>query len=88
MIITGSAIMVRSGTDKSVERKLEAFPQVTFHGKSNSGTDLIVNFECGDQEELESLCRTIRDSIPEIVDIGHIYVNFEDEIEKMKEGLS
>jgi hypothetical protein len=88
MIITGSDIMVRLGTDKAVEKKLEAFPQVTFHGKSNSGTDLIVNFECGDQEELENLCRTIRDSIPEIVDIGHIYINFEDEIEKIKGGLS
>ena len=84
MIITGSAIMVRSGTDKAVEKKLDAFSQVTFHGSSDSGTDLIVNFECSGQEELESLCRTIKDSIPEILDIGHIYINFEEEIDKMK----
>lgn len=88
MIITGSAIMVRTGTDKVVQQKLESFPQVTLHCASNSGTDLVVTFECDDQEALEGLCTAIRNSIPEIVDIGHIYINFEDEIEKMSRPSS
>ena len=83
MIITGSAIMVRPGTSNLVEQKLRAFPEVTFHGKSASGTELVVNFECEDQDELGVLCFNIRDSVPEIIDIGHIYINFEEEIEKM-----
>jgi nitrate reductase NapAB chaperone NapD len=86
MIITGTAIMVQSGTDEAVERKLLAFPQVTYHGKSESGMDLIVNIEADDHNELETLCREIKDTIPEIMDIGHIYINFEEELEKIQSG--
>jgi nitrate reductase NapAB chaperone NapD len=84
MVITGSAIMVRSGTDLDVQRKLKSFPQVTYHGKSDSGMDLIVNLEADSHDELEELCQQIKDSIPEIIDIGHICINFEDEIEKIQ----
>lgn len=76
--------MVRSGTDLVVQHKLKAFPQVTFHGKSDSGMDLIVNLEADNHDELEGLCQEIKDSIPEIIDIGHICINFEDEIEKIQ----
>lgn len=76
--------MVRSGTDLDVQRKLKAFPQVTFHGKSDSGMDLIVNLEADSHDELEKLCQQIKDSIPQIIDIGHICINFEDEIEKIQ----
>ena len=86
MVITGSAIMVQSGTDEAVERKLLSFPQVTYHGKSESGMDLIVNIEADDHNELETLCREIKDAIPEIMDIGHIYINFEEELEKIQSG--
>ena len=84
MIITGSVIMVMPGTSQSVEKELLAFPQVTLQGKSDSGMDMIVNIEADDHNELESLCQKIKDAIPAIVDIGHIYINFEDEIEKIQ----
>jgi nitrate reductase NapAB chaperone NapD len=86
MIITGSAIMVQSGTDEAVEHKLLSFPQVTYHGKSESGMDLIVNIEADNHNDLETLCREIKDTIPEIMDIGHIYINFEEELEKIQSG--
>jgi hypothetical protein len=46
-----------------------------------------VNFEAENQDELEILCRRLRSEIPEIIDIGHIYINFEEEIDQLK-GLS
>ncbi|MGC8659833.1 MAG: chaperone NapD [Desulfomonilaceae bacterium] len=86
MIITGSVIMVTPGTCESVKGKLLAFPQVTFQGQSDSGIDMIVNIETDNHNELEGLCQRIKGAIPEIVDIGHIYINFEDEIEKIQTG--
>jgi len=86
MVITGSVITVSPGSDIVVEEKLRSFPQVTFHGKSDSGMDMIVNIETDNHQELESLCLKIKDAIPEIVDIGHVYINFEDEIQKIESG--
>lgn len=86
MVITGSVIMVMPGSDVVVEEKLRSFPQVTCHAKSNSGMDIIVNVEADNHHELESLCQKIKDDIPEIIDIGHVYINFEEEIQKIESG--
>ena len=86
MVITGSVIMVGPGSDIIVEEMLRGFPQVTFHGKSDSGMDLIINIEADNHYELESLCQEIKDTIPEVIDIAHVYINFEDEIEKIESG--
>lgn len=67
--------------------KLTRFPQITFQVASDTGSELIVNFEAENQDELEILCRRLRSEIPEIIDIGHIYINFEEEIDQLK-GLS
>ncbi|MFC1836554.1 hypothetical protein ACFL2Q_17820 [Thermodesulfobacteriota bacterium] len=40
MIITGSAIFVEPGSAEAVIERLRDFPQVTFHVKSESGTEL------------------------------------------------
>ncbi len=83
MIITGSAILVRPRSSQGVIEALEAFPEVTFHVESDSGTELIVNLEADDSFALEELCVRLRQSIPAIVDISHVSVNFEDEVEHM-----
>ncbi|MGD9817303.1 MAG: hypothetical protein AB7V04_01250 [Desulfomonilaceae bacterium] len=84
MVITGSAIFLSPNDSGLVIRRLREFPQVTFQVASESGSELIVNFEAKNQDELEILCRKLRDEIPEIIDIGHIYINFEDEIDHLK----
>lgn len=86
MIITGSAIFVEPGMDGSVVERLKEFPGVTFHVKSDSGTELVVNFEAENHAALEALCATLKEKIPQIVEISHIYVNFEDEIDNIRSG--
>jgi nitrate reductase NapAB chaperone NapD len=84
LVITGSAIFVRPQDNERVLKRLREFPQITFHVSSQCGAELIVNFEAENQETLEKFCTLLRCSIPEIIDIGHIYVNFEEEIDRMK----
>ncbi len=84
MVITGSAIFVSPNDSDLVLRRLREFPQVTFQVASESGSELIVNFEAENQDELEILCKKLSDDIPQIIDIGHIYINFEDEIDHLK----
>jgi nitrate reductase NapAB chaperone NapD len=86
MVITGSALLIEPGSDALVLERLNQFPDVTFHVKSDSGTELVVNLEAEDHESLERLCSHLKEAIPEIIDIAHVYVNFEDEIEKIKSG--
>ena len=86
MIITGSAILIQPGSDKEVVLALEGFPEVTFQVKSESGTELVVNFEADDHEALEGICEKLKERIPQIIDITHIYVNFEEEVEKARSG--
>jgi nitrate reductase NapAB chaperone NapD len=86
MVITGSALLIQPGSDVSVLKRLKQFPDVTFHVKSESGTELVVNFEAEDHDSLERLCSRLKEAIPEIIEIAHVYVNFEDEIEKIKSG--
>ncbi len=88
MVITGSAILVEPGSDRTVLERLKEFPGVTFHVKSESGTELVVNFEAEDHEALERLCARLHEEIPQIVDITHVYVNFEEEVDRMEAGRS
>jgi nitrate reductase NapAB chaperone NapD len=83
MIITGSALFIEPDTHKQVIEKLREFPEVTFQAKSESGTELVVNLEAEDQGALERVCDALKERIPEIIDVTHIYVNFEEEVEKM-----
>ena len=86
MVITGSALLIRPGSDTAVIERLKQFPGVTFHVKSESGTELVVNFEAEDHYSLERLCSRLKETIPEIIEIAHVYMNFEEEIEKIKSG--
>ena len=86
MVITGSAMLIKPGYAEKVLARLRGFPEVTFQVKSKSGLELVVNFEAEDHEALEKLCKDLQESIPEIVDIAHVYVNFEEEIEKIYSG--
>jgi nitrate reductase NapAB chaperone NapD len=87
LIITGSAIFVNPGDSQTVLERLREFPEITFQVCSENGSELIVNFEAQNQDELDELCRHLRMAVPEIIDIGHVYINFEDEVEQMR-GLS
>ncbi len=86
MVITGSALLIQPGADIVVLERLKQFPEVTFHVKSESGTELVVNLEAEDHDSLERLCSRLKEAIPEIIEIAHVYVNFEEEIEKIKSG--
>ncbi len=86
MIITGTAIFVQPGTSEEVVEKLKSFPQVTFHVKSESGTELVVNLEAEDHDKLEQLCEALKSNIPEIVEIVHLSANFEEMVAKMESG--
>jgi nitrate reductase NapAB chaperone NapD len=80
VIITGSVIYVRPEDSAAVLRKLAEYPQITFHVGSDDGSELIVNFEAPTQDDLEPFCSMLKTEIPEIIDIGHVYINFEDEV--------
>lgn len=82
MIITGSALFIEPQSSDAVLEKIGRFPAVTFHVMSESGKELVVNLEAEDHEALENLCRELRTEIPEILEIAHIYVNFEEQVEK------
>jgi len=86
MVITGTGIFVEPGTDQEVLKQLEEFPEVTFHVKSETGTELVVNLEAEDNQALELLCQKLKHEIPQIVEIAHMYVNFEEEVEKIESG--
>jgi nitrate reductase NapAB chaperone NapD len=83
MIITGSALFVEPGGHDIVLAKLEAFPEVTFHVKSECGTQLIVNLEAENHGELEELCTRLNSEIDEIIEIGHFYASVEEEVAKL-----
>lgn len=81
MVITGSAIFVNPRDSSHVLDRLREFPEITFHVCSNCGSELIVNFEVKDQSELDRFCSDLRTRVPEIIDIGHVYINFEEEVD-------
>ncbi len=87
MVITGSVIYVSPQNSDYVVSKLGDYPQITFHVGSDDGSELIVNFELSSQAEIEPFCNMLKAHIPEIIDIGHVYVNFEDEVDYLL-GLS
>ena len=87
MVITGSAILVEPGTGELVAECLKEYPQVTYHVQSESGTELIVNLEAEDFDDLEKLSFELKEEISAIVEVAHIYVNFEEEIEKIQSGM-
>ncbi|MBI5249728.1 MAG: hypothetical protein HY912_09550 [Desulfomonile tiedjei] len=86
MVITGSALFIEPGSYETVLERLREFPQVTYRVASDSQTELVINLEAENQGELEDLCGRLKKAIPEIVDITHLYVNFEEEVEKMLES--
>lgn len=87
MVITGSALFVEAGSGRRVIERLKLYDGVTFHVSSDSETELVVNLEADDMDELEKLCSQLKQDIREIVDITHIYVNFEDEIKNTEPGV-
>jgi nitrate reductase NapAB chaperone NapD len=83
MVITGSALFIKPNSYEAVLERLKEFPQVTFQVASESKTEVVVNLEEEDQGALEALCDRLKEAIPQIVDINHLYVNFEEEVGKM-----
>jgi nitrate reductase NapAB chaperone NapD len=83
MVITGSALFIEPASYESVLKQLKEFPEVTFQVVSDSMTELVVNLEAESQGELEDLCDRLKSQIAEILDITHMYINFEDEVEKI-----
>jgi len=83
LVITGSAIFVNPRDSAHVQKRLREFPEITFHVCSKCGSELIVNFEVENQSELEGFCLGLRTRVPEIIDIGHLCINFEEEVDSL-----
>ena len=64
MLITGSVILIEPAPIEKVLQALEGFPEVTFQVKSESGTELVVNFEAEDHEALEGICERLKERDP------------------------
>jgi hypothetical protein len=86
MIITGTALFVEPGSCRAVLEGLKVFPEATFYAASESGTELVITLEAKDHSDLERLCREMQEQIPTIVEVAHLSVNFEEEIEKIQSG--
>jgi hypothetical protein len=86
MIVTGSALFIRPGSYEAVRESLGAFPEVTFYAASESHTELVVTIEAQDHSDLDRLCQDMQEKIPEIVEVAHLSINFEEEIEKIQRG--
>lgn len=86
MVITGSVLLIDPVNGDHVRESLKAFTEVTYHVASPEGSELVVNLEAEDQRELEALCGKLKAVIPEITEISHVYVNFEEEVEKAQRG--
>lgn len=86
MVITGSILLIEPGSDDRVLQCLKDFPEVTYHVQSPEGTELVVNLEAEDQGALDELCSRLKTEIPHIVEVAHVCVNFEEEIEKIRSG--
>jgi nitrate reductase NapAB chaperone NapD len=87
VVISGTALFIQPGSSASVIARLHDFPAVTFHVQSEAGTELVVTVEAHDFNALERICDDLKQGIPQIVDIAHVYVNFEDEVEKIQSGM-
>lgn len=83
MIITGTALLIENGATSDVIKRLKNYPEVTFQVHSECGTELIVNIEADDQRSLDALCARIKQEIPHVIDIAHVYFHMEDEVEKL-----
>ncbi|HMK35371.1 MAG TPA: chaperone NapD [Desulfomonilaceae bacterium] len=88
MVITGSALFIEPGTTEQVTQKLREYPEITIQTTAPSGTELVVNMEAENHGALEDLCNSLKEHIPEIIDVAHIYIHFEEEVEKMVSGGS
>ncbi len=83
MIISGAALFVLPGSFETVLAGLHRYPEVTFHARSEAGDEIVVTIEADNTHHLEFLCASIKEGIPEVVDISHVYMNMEDEVEEM-----
>lgn len=86
MIITGSALFIKSESYEDVLKGLKGFPEVTFYAASDSRTELVITIEAQDHHDLERLCRQLQEHVAGIVEVAHMSVNFEEEIEKIQSG--
>ncbi len=83
MIITGSALFVEPDKSEKVKQGLAGFPEITFHCESQSSLEMVVTIEAEGTRDLDRICSELKSRMPEIVDIAHLYVNFEDEVERI-----
>ena len=86
MVITGSALLIQPDSLETVLDKLKKFSGVTYYVSSDAKTELVVTLEAEDHHALDQLCSELTQNIPEILNITHVYVNFEEEVEKTRTG--
>lgn len=86
MIITGSALFIKRESYDDVLEGLKLFPEVTFHAASDSHGALVITIEANDHYDLERLCRDMQEQIAGIVEVAHLSINFEEEIDKIRSG--
>jgi nitrate reductase NapAB chaperone NapD len=66
-----------------VKSGLSRFPEITVHGQSDSSSEIVITIEALSAGDLDRICEELKREISGIVDIAHLYVNFEEELEKI-----
>jgi len=85
MLIVGSVINIIENTAEKVERIIEKYKEIEVYPNTTDKNKLIVVFEVENEERLQELCTELK-NYDEIIDVAHHYCNFEEEIEKIKNG--
>jgi|GEM_PF-501427 nitrate reductase NapAB chaperone NapD len=86
MLIAGSIISCIPGSTSEVAEFLKDYHQIEIHAIDDKKSNIVVTIEEETDAKLEDLCKKLHE-YPLIIHISHHYFNFEDEIEKIGQGL-
>ncbi|MCA1933419.1 MAG: chaperone NapD [Calditerrivibrio sp.] len=85
MIFTGSLVTFAEGKSKDVVEFLSNYPQIDVYTVSEEKRSIVITIESDSEESLEELCKELMNH-DDIINIGHHYFNFEEEVEKINKG--
>ncbi|MCX8083804.1 MAG: chaperone NapD [Calditerrivibrio sp.] len=86
MIISGSVVACIEGSLKEVSDFLLEYPQIKVYAASEEKNSIIIVIEEETDAALQALCKKLQEH-PKIIQISHHYFNFEDEIDKIHQGI-
>lgn len=85
MLIIGSIINIKENSLRDVKHELGKYPQIEVYSVSEDETKMVVVFEVDSEDQLEKICSELKGN-ESIIDIGHHYVNNEEQLEDIMAG--